>query len=366
MNNKTKAVLAGLIVLLIVIGAMFARRSNGDTSPLKIGWIGPQTGDAAVLGMDSAVAAQLAVDEINKSGGVNGKQVQLYLEDDQYNTRKAIDAYNKLVHVDGVHMLIMQTYGAVFALAKEAQRDGVTIFDSLDCNSKLVELGENVFCLATGSETIGESIAGEINKSGYERVGILYFNSDPFMPYVKEAFTKTYKGAVVEEGYAAGTKDFRTSLLKMKQANVQALVLFGYDETGIAMQEARTLGLTDPFFSTATITSPSLQKMAGTAAIGTKFAYWEGGAKGPVAKSFLKKFTAKVGRKPILDLATYSTYDAVHTIARILSDGSSLTKAAVSTKSFEGATGQVRFAADGSARMRETLYVLTSDGVKKH
>jgi ABC-type branched-subunit amino acid transport system substrate-binding protein len=315
--------------------------------------------------MDSAVAAQIAVDEINKDGGIDGKQIQLYIEDDQYNTRKSIDAYNKLVHVDGVRILIRQTYGAVFALAKDAKRDGVTIFDSLDCNTPLVGLGENVFCLATGSETIGESIASEVKSRNLSRMGVLYFNSDPFMPYVKDAFLKTYKGTIIEEGYSAGTKDFRTSLLKMKLANVQAVVFFGYDETGIAMKEARTLGITAPFFSTATITSPSLQQLASGAAIGTKFAYWEGGANGTVATHFLSSFSTKVGRKPILDLATYSTYDIVYAIVNTLREGNPLTKAAISKQSFEGATGQVRFAVDGSSRMVETLYILTQNGIKR-
>lgn len=355
-----------IVVLIIAAGTFVAGRKGEAASPLKIGWIGPQTGDAAVLGMDSAVAAQIAVDEINRAGGVRGRQIKLLVEDDQYNTRKAIDAYNKLVHVDGVRLLVMQTYGAVFALAKDAERDGVTIFDSLDCNDKIVALGKNVFCLATGSETIGESIAREITKRGYQKIGFLYFNSDPFMPYVKDAFKTAYKGVVLEEGYAAGTKDFRTMLSKMKAANVEALVLFGYDETGIAMKEARAMGVSIPFFSTATITSPSMQEASEGSAIGTVFAYWQGGAESTVAKNFLQKFTERVGRKPLLDLATYSTYDSVYAIANTLQAGKLLTKEAVNLERFEGATDQIHFAADGSARVPETLYILTKDGVKKY
>jgi branched-chain amino acid transport system substrate-binding protein len=156
---------------------------------IKIGWIGPLTGQSAVLGIDSVTAAEIAVKEINEAGGVNGKQLVLLVEDDEYNTQKTITAYNKFVHMDGVNIILMNTYGSVFALKEQAKRDNVIIIDPLDCNSELANLNDNIFCLATDSEDIARVLAKEADINS-ENVGIVYFNGDTFMPLIKDYFSE--------------------------------------------------------------------------------------------------------------------------------------------------------------------------------
>ena len=75
MNNKKFWIVLGVVVVL-VIGGLILFYSPQREETIKIGWIGPQTGDSAILGMDNVVAAQIAVDEINSKGGINGKQVE--------------------------------------------------------------------------------------------------------------------------------------------------------------------------------------------------------------------------------------------------------------------------------------------------
>lgn len=369
MSKTTKSII-GVIVLILIVGFVWYSNKNqksavsqmANNEPIKIGWIGPLTGGAAALGMDSIVAAQLAVEEINQAGGVNGKKIEIIAEDDQYDTAKSVTAYEKLTKANGVKIIIDQTYSSVFALAERAVKDGVTIIDTLDCNSKIVAAGKNNYCFGIESESVARELVGYAEKQGYKKVGILYFNSDTFMPYVKDVFKSTFSGAVVDEGYQAGTADFKTSLAKMKSEGIDALMLLTYDEGGIAMQQARTLGIKAPFLMPGTANSPALQKSANGAAEGTIFTYWQAPSGNALTTAFLTKFEAKAGRKPILDLATLPTYDAINVVAKALSENGgkvdSVGPALLKIKNYNGITGMASFEADHSARVKESLFKL--------
>ncbi|MBW3021641.1 ABC transporter substrate-binding protein [Candidatus Woesearchaeota archaeon] len=366
MTNKKQIYIGIAAVILIAAISLYSFPKGEGT--IKIGWIGPQTGQSAVLGIDSFVAAQIAVDEINANGGIDGKQIQLIIEDDQYDTGKSVTAYNKLVNVDGSKFILANTYGSVFALADGAKNDDVILIDPLDCNSELAGLNDNVFCLATDSKSIAEALAENAEKSGFDKVGVLYWNSDLFMPLVQKEFKENYNGEIaLSEAYSAGTKDFKTQLAKMIDKDVQAILLLGYDETGIAMKQARILGFEGQFYTTGTVTSPSLQGAAAGCAEGTIFAYWEASKNQEPSKTFTTKFIEEQGRPAILDLASYPTYDAVLVLAEAIDNADSLNVEKVKEELFKiqgvsGVTGTINMASDGSMRIKESAYVL-ADGL---
>lgn len=359
---KISAIIIALALVIVLSLVLINFQSNEQT--IKIGWIGPQTGQSAVLGMDSFVAAQIAVDEINEKDGINGRQVELIIEDDQYNIAKAMNAYNKLVNIDKVDILLMNTYGSIFALADQAVKDDVIILDPLDANSEIAGLNENIFALATDSESIAEVLAEHANDNAYDKAGILYWNSDNFMPLVERVFRENYKGEiVVSESYTAGTSNFQTSLTKMMSEDVKAIVLLGYDETGLAMKQARELGFKGQFYTTGTVTSPPLQEAAMGNAEGTIFAFWNAPKSQEPTKSFTEKFIAKQGRPVILDFAAYPTYDAVNVIALAIDNAGSVEVNKVKSEllkiqDYDGVTGDISFASDGSVRIRESAFVL--------
>ena len=142
-----------LILLSRFLSPSFAL-ANNDT--ITFGWIGPLTGNSAVVGVDSLNAIRMAVDQLNDHGGLLGKQVTLVIEDDQYDTQKAITAYSKMVATDKTLVIFTSTYGAVFALNDRPVKDNVIIFDVLDCNDDIASLPENTFCLATKTESVAE------------------------------------------------------------------------------------------------------------------------------------------------------------------------------------------------------------------
>lgn len=349
------------VALLLVAGCGTPTGQVIKEETIKIGWIGPLSGPSTVLGMDSVTAAEIAVAELNAKGGIDGKKVELLVEDDQYDVTKSMSAYQKLVNIDGAKILLVHTYGAVFALAEQARQDGVLLMDPLDCNSVLAGLGENIACLATDSESIGEILAEQAVKSDAKRVGIIYSQRDIFMPLVKDVTVKglEQKGISVEvEGFAPETRDFRTMIMKMQDTD--ALVLLGHDETGLAMKQARDIGYTGTFLTTGTVTSPPLQEAAEGAAEGTVFAFWDAPQDGAAAE-FKERFVAEKGRAPILDLASYPTYDAVNAIAKAIEAGGSDAKTiaeALPGVRFEGVTGTVAFDRHGASTIPESAHIL--------
>ncbi len=365
--NTTKTIFVGIILAMVLVaGCAKAPETPAKTEgPIKLGWIGPMTGQSAVLGMDSITSAQIAVDEINAAGGINNRKVQLIAEDDQYDITKAVNSYNKLVNVDGVKIIVLNTYGSVFALSDRAKQDGVLLIDPLDCNSALTALGSHVFCLATDSESIGKVLSDQAKANGLKKIGIIHWNSDTFMPLVKDSFVKNYDGATVVEAYSAGTTDFKTTITKMQQQGVDGFALLGYDETGIAMKQARELGFKGLFFTTGTVTSPPLQEAAKGAANGTILAFWDAPKTQEPAKSFNDKFIAVKGRPPILDLASYPTYDTIKVLAIAIgtagdSDTTKVGQALLGVQNYKGVTGDVSFPSDRAMRIQETAHILNN------
>jgi branched-chain amino acid transport system substrate-binding protein len=369
----------GVMVVLVLISSMLAGCVQEETGTeietaktIKIGYIGPLSGPSAVLGMDAIKAIEIAVEEINAQGGINGATLEVIAEDDQYLTSKTVTAYEKLVNVDGVKVVLVAAYGGLFAIADKAKQDGIILIDPLDCNSAVAALGDHVFCLATETESIGHVLADDMIKAGEKKAAVMYSTKDPFMALVKDAFKERFEaggGVMTEESFAYDDKDFKTALLKITESEPEGLVLLGHDETGIIMKQARDLGIEARFMTTGTITSPGAQKAAQGHAEGTVFAYWEADAANTMARTLEQKFAAKVGRPMILPLTTHPAYDTVNVLAEhVLPKAESVKgrqakldatkQALLNIKDVQGTTGQLTMQPDGGLRIKEAAFRL--------
>ncbi|MEN9921529.1 MAG: hypothetical protein RLZZ517_507 [Candidatus Parcubacteria bacterium] len=368
MNKK---ILASVIVLIVIIVlALSVGKKTEDDGIFKIGYIGPETGPSAVLGMDAIPAIQIAVEEVNKKGGINGKPVELIVEDDQYLTKNTINAYNKLVNIDKVDALLVATYGGVFSIKDQAEKDDIIVIDPLDCNDELAASSENIFCLATETESIGTSIAEYMIKNGQTNAAVMYSTKDSFMNLVSKAFEDKFVAEggkiVATEAFNFEDNDFRTHLLKVKETNPAGLVILGHDEQGLIMKQAREIGIKSPFYTTGTITSPVAQKSAAGYAEGTYFAYWDAGSDNKLATEFNTKFVKKVGRPAILPLTTHPAYDTMQVLFKVFEGingdvtSNKIAKGLLDIKNLEGTTGTISFEKDGGARIKESIFKLVN------
>ena len=197
-----------------LLGLFISIFSFSAQADFLVGWIGPLTGNAAVLGVDSVPAIQIAIDQINKNGGIGGETVKLLIEDDQYQASKTISAYHSLVHARGVKALFILTYGGLFALADRAENDGVLIIDTLDCDEKIAALNRNIFCIAKTTESLGINLAEQILSKKSLPTALIYFDGDPFMGTLAQSFlarlNKEGQTPKVIETYNDATTDFQS------------------------------------------------------------------------------------------------------------------------------------------------------------
>jgi branched-chain amino acid transport system substrate-binding protein len=312
-QNKTYLTI-GIVVILIAAIIMLSTPKVEDT--IKIGYIGPLTGGAAILGIEASQAVSLAVEQI--------------IEDDQYETAKAVTAYNKLVDQDGVETIIMSTYGGVFAVAESAKQDNVLIVDSLDCDDDLAGLPENVFCIAKETKDLADVIADYAISQGFQDIGVLHSTTDNFMPSVALLF-KDRVGANADvqiESYTSGTTDFRTSLLKLKEKD--AVVFLGYQEIGVAIKQAGDLGLNQPMLSIPSVaTDPAIQEASNGKIDGMYFSFYAPLEENQAAAKFYSGYESKFGRKPIVYVATDHAYDsAMILMEKVLPNVDGATKSA--------------------------------------
>lgn len=345
---------------------------------IKIGWIGPLTGSAAALGVDSVPAIEIVFDEINAIGGINGRKLKLVVEDDQYETSKTVSAYNKLVNQEHISILYIITYGGLFALADKAEKDGVLLLDPLDCDDAIAKLPSNTICVAKKTEDLGRIIAEAAIQNGDIPAGLIYFAGDPFMGTAGQASEKTFqavgKDLKFSEGYIGGTTDFKPILLKAKQAGLKSLFFFGYDEMGFAMKQARQIGISIPFYSMNTITSPGYKDSAGAAAEGAHVVNWLAPRTNEY-EEFMKKFKKRVGRGPFLEISTIPSYD----IASLLVNFFNIHKADpdspeklnkiknnfYSLKDYVGLSGLITIDPDGITRsLKNKMYIFEKGELK--
>ena len=320
-----------------------------------------------MLGIDGLKAAEIAVEEINAQGGIRGRTVELLVEDDRYDTARAVTAYNRLVS-RGASVIFASTYGGIFATADRARKDGVIVINPLDCNNDIAALPENTFCIATESESIGRIISQDMAGKQFHPIAVLYDEKNPFMVLVQNVIRERFGHLSTNlfAGLDQSSADFKAVLARVKASRAKALVLLGHDPMGQAMREARSMGIRAQFYTVGTITSPVFQKLAGPAAEGSLVAYWEA-PRSAAFSEFLARFAAKTQRTPILELATVPTYDAVRVVFRAL-DGAAaaadgrITADAIAgellkVKDYSGLAGSIAFDPDGAVRsIRESLF----------
>ena len=183
---------------LLLAGAMLAssftgcsgKASSSDEKTLLIGGTGPLTGDYATYGISVQQGAQIAVDEINEKGGVNGYTIKLEVEDDQADPQQAVQAYAKLMD-NGMNLSLgSTTSGACVALVKEAKEDGIVTMTP-SASQKEATAYDNNFRVCFLDPDQGTYSADFIKENNLAtKVAVLYDKSNTYSVGVYEAFAK--------------------------------------------------------------------------------------------------------------------------------------------------------------------------------
>ena len=268
------AVLVGLAVVLLT--ALIACGGDGDDGPFRIGVMESLTGPGETYGTVANQAKQLAVDEINAAGGIDGRMIELVVEDSKCNAQDAITAYNKLTDVEGVKIILgTSCSGAMLGAAPRAEEDGVILFSGLATNPDIAEAGDYIFRTSMSDAQLGIDTGNLLWADGVRTLATINESTDYAEGVRRESvaqFEKRGGTVVAEERYPTDTTDFRSQLTKLFNENPDALHVAAQAEFsgGTIVKQARELGFEGPIYSDVVVVGATALEIAGDAATGLK------------------------------------------------------------------------------------------------
>ena len=234
--------------------ALFASGcSKSESDTIQIGGLFPLSGDVAVYGVECKKGIDLAIDEINEGGGVNGKKIVLIGEDDEGKPDKSVNAFKKLTTKDKVKFVIGSlTSGCVQAVTTLAQAAHVIQIAPAATAPAITDAGDYIFraCFIDPFQgTVGGKFATET--LGAKRAAVLYDIQNDYSVGLEENFVKAFEAGggtvVARESYSTGDKDFNAQLTKIKNANPDVVYLPDYYGTvALIARQLRMQGITSP------------------------------------------------------------------------------------------------------------------------
>ncbi len=225
-----------------------------DGSVFKIGGIGPTTGGAAVYGLAVQHGAEIAVEEINAAGGINGYQVEFKFQDDEADAEKSVNAYNALKDWGAQIIDGSTTSGACIAVTDKTKEDNMFQITPSGSAVECVQY-ENAFRVCFSDPMQGLESAKYIGENGLaSKVAVIYDSSDVYSTGIYEAFVKEAANqdfeVVAAEAFTSESKtDFSVQLQKAKDSGAELVFLpFYYSEASLVLKQAAGMNYNPIFF----------------------------------------------------------------------------------------------------------------------
>ena len=255
--KKFKKVASLALVAALAVSSFTAcgnNASNADATTFKIGGIGPITGAAAVYGQAVKNGAQIAVEEINAAGGINGFQIEYNFQDDEHDAEKSVNAYNTLKDW-GVQMVVGSTTSDP-CIAVAAMTENDNVFQLTPSGSAVPCVApENVFRVCFSDPNQGMASAQYIGQNAVAtKVAVIYdssttYSSGIYESFAAEAANQPFEIVAAEAFTADNATDFSVQLQKAKDAGADLVFLPIYYEAAAAiLTQAAAMNFAPTFF----------------------------------------------------------------------------------------------------------------------
>jgi branched-chain amino acid transport system substrate-binding protein len=307
-----------------LIGVAVAQNSK---EPIKLGAIEVLTGPNNRYGIPAQRAFDLAVEEINKAGGVlGGRPLTVAYEDSAGNKDQAMNAARKLIGRDKVPLILGPTLSnEMFAVGPVVNERKIPIIGTSTTATGITAIGPWVFRTAMPeSDVIPVTLKTARDRLGIKKVVVMYANDDAFTKsaydVMKDSLAKLGVATLATETFSGKDTDFTAQLTKAKNLNPDAIVVSGHVDaaSGIILQ-GRQLGIDKKvrFIGGNGFNSPKLAEIAGPAADGTLVGSpWFIAKKDEVNQNFVKAYNAKYGDDP--DQFAAQAYDTMYLVAKAI------------------------------------------------
>lgn len=357
--KKRISVLLVLVMLFSLLAGCSSKPSSKPVSnKIKVGLDYELSGKVATYGQGLVSGIELAVEEINKNGGVLGKQIELVKADNKSDSAEAANVATKLINDDKVVAILgPATSGDTKAAAPVAGQNKVPLISAsatsddvtVDSNGKVREY---VFKTCFSDSFQGVIMANyAYSDLNTKKAAILIDRTSDYSKGLAENFKSTYTklgGSIVtEQGYQEGDKDFKAVLTNIKSTNPEVIYLPGYySEVGLIVKQARDLGLNVPVCGGDGYDSPKLLELAGKSALNSVYFtnHYSSTDNSPDVVKFQQAYKTKYSKDP--DAFAALGYDLAYFLADGLkragaADPVKLKDALASTKDFQGITGKL-------------------------
>ncbi|MBU6502737.1 MAG: ABC transporter substrate-binding protein [Burkholderiales bacterium] len=317
----TQKVFANSLLALALATGIGASAHAAD---IKLGVAEALSGGAAQYGISIRNGFQLAADEINAAGGVNGDKLQLVIEDEQGKKEEAINVFKKLIFQDKVLMVFGPTLSnSAQAADPVAQAAKTVAFGTSNTADGITSIGNYVFRNSvTEADVLPETLRVAIKHAHIKKVAVMYGNDDVFTKSGYDNFKKALEDAHIPvtttETFAKGDVDFKAQLTKIKATHPDAIVLSALLAEGAPiMVQARQLGITVPFIGGNGMNSTKVFTLAKGASddlyVGSP---WSASNDSPENVQFIKAYQAKFNTAP--DQFAAQSFDAMHILVQAL------------------------------------------------
>jgi branched-chain amino acid transport system substrate-binding protein len=364
------------IIFPIIAGAMSLASYAGIASAenIKIGFNVPLTGFAAADGQSALHGAELAVEQVNANGGVNGSMLELVVYDDQASPKEAAPLAIKMITQDEVVAGVSGSYsGATRAAATIFSENSVPYISAYAIHPDITRAGDYVFRTSFMGEVQGRAGAKLIGEMlGKKRVTMITLNND-FGISLANGF-KDKAGdfgieIISEYEYSIKDREFGAIVSKIKSENPDAIYASGYFFTaGPLVRQLRAAGINQPVVGQEGYDSQKFIEIAGDASEGVMITTsLDRDSSNPVTQSFIEGFSNKAGYPA--DMVGASGHTAILVLADALSRAGSTDKAslrdAIASTNLEASTGQISFNALGEVQ-KDVQVQVVRDGNWHH
>ena len=356
----------------VIAGLSMISCGGSGSSTIKVGGVAPLSGGVAVYGVECKNGIDLAIEEINAAGGINGKTLEFICEDDEGDPAKSVNAYKKLVTNDGVEYVIGSlTSGCTIALTNLAQNQKILQIAPAATATAVTDAGNYIFraCFIDPFRgRVGGKFAFE-NLSA-KKAAILYDIGNDYSVGLTEnfesEFTKLGGSIVSKESYATGDKDFNAQLTKIKAAKPDVVYLPDYYGTvALIAKQLRAQGIDTPIVGADGW--DGLTENAGDEVLNGYYSnHYAEDSDSPAVQKFVGSFKAKYNKSPNSFAAL--GYDSVYMLKDAIlkagtTDGEKV-RAAFETTDGDYVTGHITFDEKRNPVKSAVMIQLVKDGDK--
>lgn len=369
-----KKIISVVTMAALSVGIFAGCSKSTAEKTIKIGVVAPLSGSAAMVGDTEVKGVELAVEEINAAGGINGRKLEIVKADDEQNPAKSVSAVNKLVHQDKVDAVIGSVNSsAVLANMQVTKAAQIVQITPIGSNNKITHSGNPwIFRLQASDEMQAGAVTNyAVDQLKFKKIAVMY-QSDDYGTGGKDVVLKVLKEKGLEpvavESFVPTGKDMTAQLLKVKNSGAECLIMWTmYEQGALIAKQAKQLGLNVQLMGGGGLTNAKLIELAGDSVYGllNSQTFFPDETKATdVAAKFIKNYKAKYNKIP--DSNAAMSYDSMIILAEAMKKAGKdlksddIRKNLHEIKNFQAVTGNITIDENGDAN-REILIVKIND-----